>query len=140
MIAQASARVLIADDQQKVRSALRLLIDQELAFCVVGEASNAEMLQQIADQATPHIVLLDWELPGLPPNGKRLALVRNIVPSAWVIAMSGHPEARQQALEEGADSFVSKSDPPEAMLRALYSAYEKLHDARRLAVQPHRTV
>lgn len=140
MIAQAPARVLIADDQQKVRSALRLLIDQELAFCVVGEANNAEALRQVAAQVMPHIVLLDWELPGLPLNGERLALVRQAAPGAWVIAMSGRPEARQQALAEGADGFVSKIEPSEVVLRALYSAYEKLHDPHRLAAQPHRAV
>jgi CheY-like chemotaxis protein len=36
-----------------------------------------------------------------------------------VIALSGRPEARQAALLAGADSFVSKADPPDRLLVAI---------------------
>jgi CheY-like chemotaxis protein len=36
-----------------------------------------------------------------------------------VIALSGRPEAGQAALEAGADAFVSKGDPPEALIAAI---------------------
>lgn len=140
MVVRAPARVLLADDQQKVRSALRLLIEQESAFCVVAEAQGAEeMLRQLV-HASPDIMLLDWELPGLPTDGHKLEAVRALAPRLRVIALSGKPEAHQEALREGVDYFVSKSEPPEVLLKALYSVRDKAYDAHRQPAQPDRAV
>jgi DNA-binding response OmpR family regulator len=64
------------------------------------------------------LVLLGWELPGLPAVDSLLAL-RQIRSDLMVIALSGRPEARQVALDAGANAFVSKSDPPERLLAAI---------------------
>jgi two-component system response regulator DesR len=121
----APVRVLLADDQEKVRSALRLLIEQELAFAVVGEAGAADELLRGILTNFPQVVLLDWELPGLPEQHK-LDSMRLIDPCLKVIALSGQPEARKSALAEGADMFVSKSDPPDGVLKALYFVHAKV--------------
>ncbi len=118
-------RILLADDQAKVRSALRLLVEQEGNFHVVGEASSAQELAQLAPSLSPHIVLLDWELPGLP-EVQRLEVLRSAFPLAHIIVLSGHPEAQHAALIEGADGFVSKADPPEKVLKALYFVQSKV--------------
>jgi len=119
-------RVLLADDQEKVRSALKLFIEQEGAFVVVGEASTASDLLYNVIKTNPHIILLDWELPGMPDSPQRLSPLRLVVPDVKIIALSSVPEARRSALTEGADGFVSKSEPPENVLRALYFAYDKV--------------
>jgi len=119
-------RVLLADDQEKVRSALRLFIEQEGGFCVVGEASTARDLLHNVIKTNPHVILLDWELPGLPDSPHKLNLLRLVAPELRIIALSGVPEARKSALLEGADDFVSKSEPPENVLRALYFVHDKV--------------
>jgi DNA-binding NarL/FixJ family response regulator len=108
-------RVLIADDQPQVCSALRLLLMQEPDIAIVGEAEDVEQtLEQVAEQR-PDLVLLDWELPG--QNGdSALIELRTVRPGLVVIALSGRPEARRAALAAGADAFVSKGDPPERLL------------------------
>ncbi len=121
-------RVLLADDQLKVRSALRLLIEQELAFNVVGEAGAADELLRGILKAYPQVVLLDWELPGLPDQHK-IDSLRLLDPQLRVIALSGRPEARKQALAEGVDLFVSKSDPVDSVLKALYFIHDKVQHA-----------
>jgi DNA-binding NarL/FixJ family response regulator len=125
MAAISPVRVLLADDQMKVRSALRLLIEQELAFNVVGEAGAADELLRGILKAYPQVVLLDWELPGLPDQHK-IDSMRLIDPQLRVIALSGQPEARKQALAEGVDLFVSKSDPADGVLKALYFIHDKV--------------
>lgn len=125
MAASAPVRVLLADDQDKVRSALRLLIEQELAFNVVGEAGAADELLRGILKNYPQVVLLDWELPGLPDQHK-LDSMRLIDPELKIIALSGQPEARKMALAEGVDIFVSKSDPPDGVLKALYFVHAKV--------------
>ena len=46
-----------------------------------------------------------------------------------VIALSGLPEARHEALAAGADDFVSKGDPPEKLLAAVEGYVRKRKDA-----------
>jgi len=58
-------RVLLADDQSKVRSALRLLLEQRPGVQILGEAVDATGLLDWMKAACPDLVLLDWELPGL---------------------------------------------------------------------------
>jgi len=111
-------RVLLADDQSKVRSALRLVLEQQPGVSILGEAVDATGLLDWVKAACPDLVLLDWELPGLPRNDV-LSALRARCPHLKVIALSGRPEARQAALAAGADAFVSKGDPPERLLAAV---------------------
>jgi len=111
-------RVLLADNQPKVRSALRLLLEQEPGLSVIGEAAEAEDLLAQVEATQPDLVLLDWELHGLR-TVERLAALRTLCPRLKVIALSGRPEARRAALAAGVDAFVSKGDPPERLLAAV---------------------
>jgi DNA-binding NarL/FixJ family response regulator len=110
--------ILLVDNQVEVRSALRFLLEQQPGMCLVGEAAEAgELLAQEALQ--PDLVLLDWELPGSQPADLLAAL--RIRRRTIVIALSGRPEARQEALNAGVDAFVSKGEPPERLLATLYA-------------------
>ena len=111
-------RVLLADDQPEVRSALRLLLEQEPWLRVIGEVSEANALLAQAHAARPDLVLLDWELPGLRAADP-LTDLRSCCPELRVVALSGRPEARDSALMSGAWAFVSKGDPPERLLTTL---------------------
>lgn len=111
-------RVLLADDQPEVRSALRLLLEQEPELSIVGEAAETEDLLARAGSGQLDLVLLDWELPG-PREGDLLVRLRAIYPGVRVVALSGRPESRRAALSAGADAFVSKGDPPERLLAAV---------------------
>lgn len=111
-------RVILADDQASVRGALRLLLEQEPHLKIVGEAADVTGLVQIAAQNPAEVLLLDWELPGLPSR-HLLRLLSEEWPSMRIIAMSSHPEASQQALDSGAVAFLSKGAPPEAVLAIL---------------------
>jgi DNA-binding NarL/FixJ family response regulator len=111
-------RILLADDQPKVRFALRVLLERQEDFEVVGEAGDAENLLCLMETIKPDLVLLGWELPGLTESGSVPALCK-LCPDLSVIALSGRPEARRAALEAGAKAFVSKGDPPEQLLAAI---------------------
>ena len=111
-------RILLADDQSKVRSALRLLLEQQPDVHILGEAVDVTGLLDWVKAACPDLVLLDWELPGLETDSL-LPTLRELCPHLAVIALSGRPEARRAALEAGVDAFVSKGDPPERLLKTL---------------------
>jgi len=111
--------VLLADDQPQVRSALRLLLEQEAEAQIVAEAETLAGLLDRGSMTPPDTILLDWELPGLSP-AKDLPAIRRAYPSAQIVALSSQPEARQSALYAGADAFVCKGDPPEVLLATLH--------------------
>jgi len=111
-------RILLADDQLKVRFALRTLLERQPGLEVVGEArSDADLRGQI-EATGPDLILLDWELPGERALDT-LSTLRIMYPDLRVIALSGRSEARQAALQAGVDAFVSKADPPERLLAAI---------------------
>lgn len=115
-------RVLLADDQPALRSAVRLLLEQEPDIEVVGEAAEANVLLSIVDVIAPDLLLLDWELPGTHAGDgseRLLSRLHACCPHIAVIVLSGRPEAASRAMEAGADYFVSKADPPEALLAAV---------------------
>ena len=107
--------VVLADDQEKVRSALFLLSEQGPCFQIVAEAADATGLLRAVSDKAPDLVLLDWELPGLSAS-QLLRLLRYERPMLQVIAMSSRPEARRESLDAGVQAFVSKNEPPERLL------------------------
>ncbi len=111
-------RIVIADNQHRVRFALRVLLAQQPGLQVVGEASDGEELLAEAGAIAADLVLLDWELPRLAEAGGLPALRRSS-PALQVVVLSSRPGVRQAALAVGGDAFVSKSDPPERLLTAL---------------------
>jgi DNA-binding NarL/FixJ family response regulator len=117
-------RVYLADEDVEVRHALRLVLQQELCYQVVGEAAHAHGLVPLVDSAGANLVLIEWELPG-KVNARLLASLHSLAHKPHVVVLSVRPEAEQFALAAGADAFVSKAEPPECMLvvlRAISSA------------------
>ena len=107
-------RVLLADDDPAVCSALRLLLEQESGLEVVGEVGAADALTAWLRWQEADILIVDWELPGWPCPDMDACSGR-----PKLIAISGRAEARAQALAAGADGFVSKTDTPEQILATL---------------------
>ena len=108
--------VLVADDEPQVRSALRFLLEQEAAIRVVGEADTRTEVMRQLQRLNPHLLILDWELPGLLAGD-----IQEVIAGLTVIALSSNPKARKNALEAGVYAFASKVDPPDALLAALRS-------------------
>jgi len=117
-VGETPMRILLADDKPQVRSALRLLLEQELSLQIVGEAINTNSLLEMTRSTQPDLVLLDWELPGLSTSNL-LPRLRQYSPQSQVVVLSSHPEAREAAMVAGSDAFISKGSPPERLLTML---------------------
>ena len=112
-------RVYVSDAKPEERSALRLLL-LDLKMEVVGEAADwATTLAQVPVRRTD-MLLIDWELlPRTEPNSA-LDGLRKVCPSALVIVLISHMDAREQAaLSAGADAFISKGETPERVAERL---------------------
>jgi DNA-binding NarL/FixJ family response regulator len=114
-------RILLADDEANVRYGLRVLLEERPGFEIVGEAADAGALLAQVEAACPDLLLLNWGLPGRL-GADLLPTLRRLCGGLYVIVLSGRPEARQAALDAGADAFVSKVEPPERLLAAIDAA------------------
>jgi DNA-binding NarL/FixJ family response regulator len=101
--------VLIVEDQEAVRAALRELLRASFPRVRVLEAAHVAAAQEQFAAHRPMLVLTDIDLPG--PSGIHLALLlKATAPQTVVIAMSiqtGRAVARR-ALAAGAAAFVGK--------------------------------
>ncbi len=110
-------RIVVGDRDARVRSALRMLLREESSVTLVGESSDLPSLVAQVKQLQPDLILLDWELPGRPAAALLLAREK-LKYEPKVIVFSARSELEEEILAAGADAFVSKADPPEALLRA----------------------
>lgn len=111
-------RILLADDNPEVLSALKLALQQQADVEITSAAMDFQGLGEAVDRDNPDVLLLDWELPGLE-SPLALAGLRRTHPRLIVIAMSSSSEARSRALSAGAHDFVSKGSSPDNLLAVL---------------------
>ena len=111
-------RVVIADDDSRVRRSLRTLLDQQEDIEVVGEACDGVELLDVVSALKPDRVLVDVQMPG----SGGLELVRRIKavgPAVCVVVLSVYADQLTEALRAGAGHYLLKGCPVEDMLRAL---------------------
>ncbi len=105
----ATVRIVLADDHQVVRSGLRLLLDAEDRFEVVGEAGDrASTLAQV-DALAPQVLILDLNLGG--ESGLELiAPLRAEHPETQVVVLTMQEDLAfaRAALQAGAAAYVLK--------------------------------
>ena len=116
-------KIFLAEGENHVREALRLLLEQQAEFEISGEASHTESLLAQACLQQPDVILLDWNLPGLHPQ-RLLAALHQHCPCTRIFATSVRPEQARVALSWGADAFLSKQLPPNEFTTALLTALE----------------
>jgi CheY-like chemotaxis protein len=113
-----AVRVLVADGKPKVRSALKLLLEQDGGIVVSAEAARVNELLEQVSISCPDAILLDCDLPGLSVS-EFLPQLRSLCPRIRVVALCSRPEMQQAALSAGADAFVGKTESPEKLLEVL---------------------
>jgi DNA-binding NarL/FixJ family response regulator len=115
------ATVLIADDDARVRHALRTLIETDPHISVAGEASTCSEVVAYDNSLHPTVILLDLVLP---QSEDGLNVLRVLAQSGTrrVVAMSLRGELRTDAMAAGACAFIEKGLSPELLLETLASA------------------
>jgi two-component system response regulator DesR len=113
-------RILLADDQALVRSALAALLELEDDFEVVAQVGRGDEVVAAARDQHPDVALLDIEMPGLDGLAAAAALSQE-VPSCRVIIVTtfGRPGYLRRAMESGALGFVVKDAPAEQLADAI---------------------
>ena len=120
MKAQDKISVLLVDDHPVVREGYRLLLEKTSDIQIVGEAECGEKAYSLYEKASPDVVLLDLNMPGM--GG--LETIRRLLikdPKARILVFSMHDSQiiLQRALEAGATGYLTKSSASSQMVKAV---------------------
>jgi DNA-binding NarL/FixJ family response regulator len=118
-------RVLLADDHTLIRAGLRLVVEQQPEFAVVGEAADGREAVALAQSLQPDVVVMDIGMPGL--NGiEACRQIRESLPAAQVVMLSMHSDEGYvlRALKAGARAYLLKDSAEADLARAIRAASE----------------
>ncbi|MFS0868105.1 response regulator [Microbacterium sp. 179-B 1A2 NHS] len=102
-------RVLIADDEDMIRTALAALLRLEDDLEVIAECSDGETAVALALELRPDVCLLDLEMPGID-GVEAAARIRQRIPARCVVVTRhARPGVLRRALSAGVDGFLPKS-------------------------------
>jgi YesN/AraC family two-component response regulator len=111
-------RVLIVDDQRPARKGLKALLTLWPGVQAVDEAVNGQEAVNLVAERQPDVVLMDVCMPvmdGLEATRR----IKSQWPAVRVVALTVLAEYEPQALAAGADAFLIKGGPCEALRDAI---------------------
>ncbi len=113
-------RLLLADDQALIRSALATLLDLEEDFSVVASVGRGDQVVAAAKASSPDVALLDIEMPGIDGLAAA-AILADQVPGcrSLIVTTFGRPGYLRRAMESGASGFVVKDTPVDQLAEAI---------------------
>src|SRR3954451_9285270 len=116
--------IVLADDHHVVRTGLRLLLDAEDGFAVIGEAADAEAALRSVLGHKPSVLVLDLNMPGETTSLDAIPLVRERSPATAVVVltMQEDPSFARHALRAGAAGYVLKDSANAELVEAVRRA------------------
>ncbi|CAD5996485.1 response regulator transcription factor [Agreia sp. COWG] len=102
-------RVLVADDEAMIRSALAALLRLEGDIDVIAECSDGTEAVAEAERLKPDVCLLDLEMPGLDGVEVAERLRRTVSARCVVVTRHARPGVLRRALAAGVAGFLPKS-------------------------------
>ncbi|MFB6823160.1 response regulator [Streptomyces virginiae] len=119
--------VVIADDQEMVRTGFRLILESHEGISVVGEASDGVEAVEAVRRLTPDVCLMDIRMPGL--DGLEVTRLLRTGPHAAasrtrivIITTFDLDEYAYQALRAGANGFIVKNSGSRLLVEAVRAA------------------
>ncbi|MFP3992420.1 response regulator transcription factor, partial [Streptomyces sp. E11-3] len=118
-------RILLADDQNDIRSGFRLILESQPDMTVVGEAPDGTTAVELAHTLRPDLVLADIRMPGLDglEVTRRLAGPDATDPiRVLVVTTFDHDDYVRTALRDGACGFLLKRSGPGLLIEGVRAA------------------
>ena len=106
----AQKRVILVDDNQRVRQSLSVLFDLLPDWLVVGEAANGQEALELCAQLEPDVVIMDLLMPVMDGT-TATRHIRQQFPAIKVVVLTSTPVDAdiEAAVEAGADAILRKS-------------------------------
>jgi DNA-binding NarL/FixJ family response regulator len=115
-------RVALADDQQLVRAGLRVLLETEEGFAVVGEAGDGAAAVALVRETRPDVAVMDVRMPGVDGLTALETIVADpslAATAVLVLTTFDLDEYVYRALRAGAAGFLLKDAEPADLVRAI---------------------
>jgi DNA-binding NarL/FixJ family response regulator len=118
-------RILLSDDHNILRDGMRLLLERQTGFVVVGEASDGRETLELVQNHQPDVVVMDIAMPNM--NG--IEATRRIVekhPSMGVVILSMHYDESYviRSLKAGARAYLLKDAVKSELIAAIHAVVE----------------
>ena len=130
--ASSHTRVMLVDDHAIVREGYRSLLQKQDRLRVVAEAGDGADAYRLYKEVKPDLVIMDLSMPGIG-GIEAIRRIRQWDHAARILVFTMHQSASYavQSIKAGARGFVTKSSPPDALLRAIAEVM-----AGRIALSP----
>ena len=116
-------KVIIADDSDFVRDGMRIILDVDEEFEVIGCATNGKEAIEIAKNATPDIFLMDIQMPEMDGIEATKYIVENNLGKVLILTTFDDDQLVQRALRNGAKGYLIKNHTPEHLKQMIKSVY-----------------
>jgi DNA-binding NarL/FixJ family response regulator len=113
------AAIMLVDDHAIVREGYRSLLQKQPRFKIVAEAGDGAEAYRLYKETQPDLVIMDLTMPGFG-GVEAVRRIRQWDPGARILVFTMHQNAAYavQAIRAGAKGYVTKSSPPDALVRA----------------------
>ena len=122
-MAQDTIKILITDDHDIVRDGLRLILETEEQFQIIGEACNGEEACRFAKELAPNVILLDLRMPVMD-GITALKIIHRDYPDIAVVILTTYneDELMRQGLQEGALGYLLKDTDRATLINTIRTA------------------
>ncbi len=117
--------ILLVDDHAIVREGYQSLLKKQPGMEVVAEAADGSQAYQQFKAYSPDVTIMDLSLPG-QSGVETIARIKQRSPQAKILVFTMHqnPRFAVQAIRAGALGYVTKSSPPDTLIKAIHDVYK----------------
>ena len=116
-------KVIIADDSDFVRDGMKIILDVDDDFDVLGAAANGKEAIELAEKEKPDIFLMDIQMPVMDGIEATKYIVEHDLGKVLILTTFDDDELGQQALRNGAKGYLIKNHTPDHLKQMIRSVY-----------------